>query len=68
MALPSALTENILSIVQFDDYWMNYGKITLTDKNGKTKKLTSLEEFVVYKKGNVKLIVKKNGKDKKEKK
>ena len=22
----------------FDDYWMNYGKITITDDNGSTKK------------------------------
>ncbi len=52
----------------FDDYWMNYGKITFTDENGKTKKLTSIEDFVRYRKGNVKLIVKKNGKDRSEKK
>lgn len=52
----------------FDDYWMNYGKITTTDKNGKTKKITNLEEFVAYRKGNVKLIVKKNGKGSKVKK
>jgi hypothetical protein len=24
----------------FDDYWMNYGVITMTDKGGKTKKIT----------------------------
>jgi hypothetical protein len=51
----------------FDDYWMNYGKIMIADKNGKTKKLSTLKEFVLYKKGNVKLIVKRNGKVKKGK-
>ncbi|MBU2444213.1 MAG: EcoRV family type II restriction endonuclease [Bacteroidetes bacterium] len=52
----------------FDDYWMNYGKITTTDKSGKTKKSTKLEDFVLYRKGNIKLIVKKNGKSNKAKK
>lgn len=37
----------------FDDYWMNYGKITTTDKAGKTKKLTKLEDFVLYRRGDV---------------
>ncbi|MBE6402308.1 MAG: restriction endonuclease [Lentisphaerae bacterium] len=32
----------------FDDYWMNFGKISVTDKNGKTKKLTSLKEYLRY--------------------
>lgn len=52
----------------FDDYWMNYGKITTTDKAGKTKKLTKLEDFVLYRRGDVKLIVKKNGKSNRTKK
>ena len=43
----------------FDDYWMNYGKITITTKEGKTKKITSLLEFVKYRGGNVDLIVPK---------
>ncbi len=43
----------------FDDYWMNYRKITIKDKNGKTKKISSLEEFVKYRKGNSDLIVRK---------
>ena len=43
----------------FDDYWMNYGKITITTKEGKTKKITSLSEFVNYRGGNVNLIVPK---------
>jgi len=43
----------------FDDYWMNYGKITITTKEGKTKKITDLSEFVKYRGGNVNLIMPK---------
>jgi hypothetical protein len=32
----------------FDDYWMNYGKITITAPNGKAKKITLLREFLAY--------------------
>lgn len=32
----------------FDDYWMNYGKINIKDKEGKTKKITSLLEYLRY--------------------
>ncbi len=32
----------------FNDYWKNYGKITIEDKNGKDKKITSLNEFLKY--------------------
>ena len=32
----------------FDDYWMNYGKITIQDKDGKTKKITKLSDFLEY--------------------
>lgn len=47
----------------FDEYWMNYKKITIQDEKGGTKKIASLREFVEYKKGDVTLIVKKrNGK------
>jgi hypothetical protein len=50
----------------FDDYWMNYGRIIVSDpKTGATKKLTRLEDFIHYRKGNIKLIVKKNAKTKK---
>ena len=41
----------------FDDYWMNYGKITITDDNGSTKKITNLEDFVTYRCGDTRLIV-----------
>lgn len=32
----------------FDDFWMNYGKIQITLPNGKTKKITSLKEYLAY--------------------
>jgi len=32
----------------FDDYWMNYGKITITTPSGKPKKITLLREFLAY--------------------
>jgi len=32
----------------FDDYWMNYGSITIKDNRGKTKKITSLNEFLKF--------------------
>lgn len=44
----------------FDDYWMNYRKITTKTSAGETKKITSLEEFVRYRKGDSSLIVPKN--------
>lgn len=46
----------------FDDYWMNYRKITVPDGQGGAKKISSLIDFVKYKKGDVSLIVeKRNG-------
>ena len=41
----------------FDDYWMNYGKITVRTESGGTKRITSLEEFVTYRGGDTSLIV-----------
>lgn len=41
----------------FDDYWMNYGQITTKTANGQTKKITSLEDFVRYRGGDISLIV-----------
>ncbi|MEI6708754.1 MAG: type II restriction endonuclease [Methylococcales bacterium] len=47
----------------FDDYWMNYKKITIPDSKGGTKKISTLKEFVAYRNGDVSLIVeKRNGK------
>ena len=45
----------------FDDYWMNYQKITIPDEKGGTKKITALKDFVEYRKGNIGLIVPKSG-------
>jgi hypothetical protein len=41
----------------FDDYWMNYGRITTKVKSGEIKKITSLEDFVRYRGGDTSLIV-----------
>ena len=46
----------------FDDYWMNYGKITIVDDNGRTKKITNLKDFVTYRGGDTRLIVPKTRK------
>lgn len=32
----------------FDDYWMNFGKIQITTKDGNHKFLTSFEEYILY--------------------
>jgi len=32
----------------FDDYWMNFNKISVTDKDGKVKKINTLSEFLKY--------------------
>lgn len=34
---------------RFDDYWCNYGKMTIKDKKWWTKKLTNIEELLEYK-------------------
>lgn len=44
----------------FDDYWMNYGKITVPDGKKGTRKITTLKDFVAYRKGDVSLIVSKH--------
>ena len=46
----------------FDDYWMNYDKITIADSSGKTKKITNLRDFVTYRGGDTGLIVPKTRK------
>ena len=46
----------------FDDYWMNYGKITIADDSGSTKKITNLKDFVIYRGGDTRLIVPKTRK------
>jgi hypothetical protein len=48
----------------FDEYWMNYKKITVQDEDGATKKISNLREFVAYKNGDISLIVdKRNGEE-----
>lgn len=48
----------------FDEYWMNYKKITVQDEKGGTKKISTLREFVEYKNGDASLVVgKRNGKE-----
>lgn len=59
--IPDILAENgmfsKLGEKWFDDYWMNYGKITVTGDDGKTKKIRNLREFIKYRGGNTNLIV-----------
>lgn len=43
----------------FDDYWMNYRKITAPDGKGGTKKIATLREFVEYRNGDVSLVLNK---------
>lgn len=43
----------------FDDYWMNYKKITVPDGKGGTKRISRLDEFVRYRNGDMSLIVPK---------
>jgi hypothetical protein len=44
----------------FDEYWMNYMKITIPSDKGGSKKIGNLKDFVEYKGGNVSLVVLKN--------
>ena len=43
----------------FDDYWMNYGRISIKTTSGATKRITSLTDFITYRGGDVNLIVPK---------
>jgi len=47
----------------FDDYWINFQKIKIPDGNGKIKVISSLKEFVNYRRGNLNLIVPKRSKE-----
>lgn len=47
----------------FDDYWMNFRKITIPVGKGVTKKISTLNKFVEYRKGDVSLIIPKNNKE-----
>jgi hypothetical protein len=44
----------------FDDYWMNYNKISTVDSKGKTNTIRNLHDFVSYRKGDTSLIVPKH--------
>ena len=44
----------------FDDYWVNYGRIIVRDKEGKQFKINTLKQFVEYRKGDISLIVDRN--------
>jgi len=44
----------------FDDYWMNFGKIIVKGPDGKTKRITSLVDFVKYRGGDPSFIVTRN--------
>lgn len=50
----------------FDEYWMNYKKITITTNNGTTKKISKLSEYLEYKGLYLKLINPKAKKIKKK--
>ena len=50
---------SILGESWFDDYWMNYKKITISYGKGGTKKITNLKDFVEYQNGDISLIVPK---------
>jgi hypothetical protein len=41
----------------FDDYWMNYRKISIPDGRGGIKKIANLHDFVLYRRGDPSLIV-----------
>ena len=43
----------------FDDYWMNYGKITVQDDSGDTQVIRNLPDFVRYRGGDVSQVVPK---------
>lgn len=40
----------------FDDYWMNYGKITIIGEDGKPRKITKLKQFLDYRGADPNLI------------
>ena len=43
----------------FDDYWMNYGRISIKTASGATTKIRNLADFVAYRGGDASLIVPK---------
>ena len=53
---------SVLGEQWFDDYWMNYKKIIVSDTKDGTKRISNLKEFVTYRNGNISLIVEKRNK------
>ena len=51
---------SLLGEAWFDDYWMNFRKITVTDEQGGTKLISNLKDFVEYRNGDLTKIVAKN--------
>ncbi|MFI3155978.1 MAG: EcoRV family type II restriction endonuclease [Methylococcaceae bacterium] len=48
----------------FDEYWINYKKITILDGNGEAKIISTLRDFVAYKNGDLSLVInKRNGEE-----
>lgn len=43
----------------FDDYWINYNKITVVNDKNETVKINTLKAFVEYRKGDTSLIIPK---------
>jgi hypothetical protein len=46
----------------FDEYWMNYKKISIPDGSGGSKRILNLKDFVEYKGGDTSLIVQRSNK------
>lgn len=48
----------------FDEYWINYKKITILNENGEAKIISTLRDFVAYKNGDLSLVInKRNGEE-----
>ena len=43
----------------FDDYWMNYGNITIKDSSGETRTIRNLVDFVRYRGGDIEKVIPK---------
>ncbi len=50
----------------FDDYWMNYGKISVKGRDGKLKKISNLKEYMLYRGLDERLINARRKKGKKK--
>ena len=44
----------------FDDYWMNYGNITIKDSSGETRTIKNLVDFVRYRGGDIEKVIPKS--------